>query len=145
MKVGVVGSGHGRNNVLFAMTLRESAREIVMVNRDRERARGAIADLQYKTVVAPSVTLRASDFEDLKTARMVVITTGVNEKTGGASDRSDRAGRLRLLRANAAIFRGIIPRVVASALEASLFVVTVRYRAGYGVPYRDAGADADDY
>ncbi|MEP7062878.1 MAG: lactate dehydrogenase [Betaproteobacteria bacterium] len=124
MKVGIVGAGAVATACMFAMTLRGSAREIVMVNRDRKRARGAVADLQYGTVVAPPVNLRAGDFEDLKAAGIIVITVGANEKTGGATDRSDPAGRLRLLRGNAAIFQDIIPRVVASAPEALLLVVT---------------------
>jgi L-lactate dehydrogenase len=124
MKVGIVGAGAVGTACMFAMTLRGSAREIVMVNRDRERARGAVTDLQYGSVVAPTVTLRAGGFEDLAGAGIVVITAGANEKTGGATDRADPAGRLRLLRGNAAIYRDIVPRVVASAPEALLLVVT---------------------
>jgi len=35
-------------------------------------------------------------------AGVVMISSGVNEKTGGATDRSDPQGRLRLLDKNAA-------------------------------------------
>jgi L-lactate dehydrogenase len=34
-----------------------------------------------------------------------MITAGVNERAGGATDRSDPSGRLRLLDANAAVYR----------------------------------------
>jgi L-lactate dehydrogenase len=53
-----------------------------------------------------------------------MITSGVNEKTGGATDRNDPQGRLRLLEKNAAIYRDIVPRIVRAAPEAVLLVVT---------------------
>jgi L-lactate dehydrogenase len=40
-------------------------------------------------------------------ASVVLITSGVNEKTGGATDRNDPQGRLRLLDKNAAVYRDI--------------------------------------
>jgi L-lactate dehydrogenase len=54
----------------------------------------------------------------------VVITAGANEKAGGATDRADAEGRLRLLGTNAGIYRDIVPRIVAAAPEALLLVVT---------------------
>lgn len=101
MKVGIVGAGAVGTACMFALALRGSAREIVLVNRNVERARGAVADLQYGGVLTPHVSLRAGDYDDLRGAHVVMITAGANEKTGGATDREDPAGRLRLLAANA--------------------------------------------
>ena len=109
---------------MFALTLRGSARDIVLVNRNYERARGAVADLQYGAVLAPHVSLRAGDYDELRGARIVMITAGANEKTGGAIDREDPAGRLRLLATNATIYKDIVPRIVAAAPDALLLVVT---------------------
>jgi L-lactate dehydrogenase len=53
-----------------------------------------------------------------------MITAGVNEKGGGATDRSDPVGRLRLFDANAAIFRDIVPKIHDSAPDALILVVT---------------------
>ena len=44
-----------------------------------------------------------------------MITAGINEKTGGATDRSDPKGRLRLLDTNAEIHRDILPRIARDA------------------------------
>ena len=109
---------------MFALTLRGSAREIVLVNRNYERARGAVADLQYGAVLAPHVSLRAGHYDDLRGAGVVMITAGANENAGGAVDRDDPAGRLRLLASNAAVYRDIVPRIVAAAPDALLLVVT---------------------
>ena len=109
---------------MFAMALRGSAREIVLVNRNRAAAEGAVADLQYGSVLAPAVSLRPGDYADLRGAAVVVITAGANEKTGGATDRNDPAGRLKLLGTNAAIYRDIVPAIVTAAPEALLLAVT---------------------
>ena len=124
MKVGIVGAGAVGTACMFAMALRGSAREIVLVNRNYDRARGAVTDLQYGSVLAPAVTLRPGEYADLRGAAMVVITAGANEKSGGATDRNDPAGRLRLLGTNAAIYRDVVSRIAAAAPEALLLVVT---------------------
>lgn len=81
--------------------------------------------MKVGTVLAPSVSLRSGDYADLRGAAVVVITAGANEKAGGATDRNDRAGGLRLLGTNAAaIYRDIVPPIVAAAPEALLLAVT---------------------
>ena len=97
MKIGVVGAGAVGTACMFALALRGSAREIVLVNRNRDRARGAVTDLRYGAVLAPHITLRAADYQELRGAAVAMITAGANEKSGGATDRNDSAGRLRLL------------------------------------------------
>jgi L-lactate dehydrogenase len=53
-----------------------------------------------------------------------MVTAGVNEKTGGATDRSDAAGRLKLLGINRGIYESLIPRLVEAAADAVILVVT---------------------
>jgi L-lactate dehydrogenase len=109
---------------MFAMALRGSAREIVLINRSHERARGAVTDLQYGAVLARPVSLRAADYDELRGAAIVMITAGANEKSGGATDRNDSAGRLNLLATNARVYRDVVPRIVAVAPDAILLVIT---------------------
>jgi L-lactate dehydrogenase len=52
------------------------------------------------------------------------MTSGVNEKSGGATDRNDPEGRLRLLDKNAEIYRDMIPKIVAAAPDGVLVAVT---------------------
>jgi len=83
-----------------------------------------VTDLKYGGLLAPFCLLRDGEVEDLAGAAAVLITAGVNEKTGGAMDRADPAGRLRLLATNAAIYRDIVPRVHRVAPETVIVVVT---------------------
>ena len=124
MKVGIVGAGAVGSACFFSMVMRGSAREVVLVNRDRKRARGVVTDVQYGAVLSPPITLRDGDYSDLAGSSVVMITAGVNEKGGGATDRSDPVGRLRLLEANAAIFQDIVPKIHYAAPEALILVVT---------------------
>ena len=68
--------------------------------------------------------IRDGDYADLGGAGVVMITSGVNEKSGGATDRSDPEGRLRLLDKNAEVYRDMVPKIIAAAPDAVLLVVT---------------------
>ena len=80
--------------------------------------------MRYGAALSRRVDIRDGDYAALAGAGLVMITAGVNEKTGGATDRSDPQGRLRLLDTNAAIYRDIVPKIAAAAPEAVILVVT---------------------
>jgi L-lactate dehydrogenase len=106
------------------MVGRGSAREIVIVDRTRQRADAVATDLGYGLPLLPRAEVSAGDYAALAGASLVMITAGVNEKSGGATDRSDPRGRLRLLEKNAAIYRDVVARVVREATTAVILVVT---------------------
>ena len=123
-KVGIAGVGSVGQACAFALLLRGSAREIVLVDRAAERARGVATDMRYGAPLSAPVDIRAGDWGDLAGAGVVLICAGVNEKSGGATDRDDGRGRLRLLDTNASVYRDVVPRIVAVAPEAVLVAVT---------------------
>jgi L-lactate dehydrogenase len=94
------------------------------VDRTRKRAKAVAADLRYGSPLCPKTSVFDGDYEDLVDAELVMITAGINEKTGGATDRSDPQGRLRLLDKNAEIYRDIVPRIVRAAPRAVILVIT---------------------
>ena len=123
-KVGVVGAGAVGQACAFALLLRGSAREIVLVDRVAARAAGVATDMRYARPLVPPAAIRAGEWGDLAGADVVLICAGVNEKAGGATDRDDGRGRLRLLATNADIYRDIVPRVTDVAPDAVLVAVT---------------------
>ena len=123
-KLGIVGVGAVGCACAMAAVNRGSARDIVLVDRTRKRAEAVATDLRYGTPLSPRVTIADGDYADLAAAGVVMITAGVNEKTGGATDRSDPQGRLRLLDRNADIYRDIVPKVARAAPQAVILVVT---------------------
>lgn len=124
MKLGIVGTGNVGCAIALAAVARSSAREIVLVNRTRRTAEAVATDIRYGTPLFPKVDIRDGDYDALTGAGVVLITAGINEKTGGATDRDDPRGRLRLLDKNAAIYRDIVPQIVRAAPKAVLVVVT---------------------
>ena len=108
----------------MAAVLRGSAQEIVLVNRTRKTAEAVATDIRYGIPLGPKVDIVDGNYDALRGAGVVLITSGVNEKTGGAADRNDPEGRLKLLSKNARIYRDIVPKIVSAAGDAVLLVVT---------------------
>src|SRR5712691_7599141 len=100
MKIGVIGAGAVGSACLLSSILRGIAREIVVVNRERKRAKAVVTDLQYGVALSSAVQIRDGDYSDLTGASLVMITAGTNEKVGRATSRNDPAGRLKLLESN---------------------------------------------
>jgi L-lactate dehydrogenase len=124
MKVGVIGAGAVGSACSFATVMRGCAREIVLVNRNRKRSIAVATDIRYGAPLSPASHIRDGDYADLKGAALVMITAGVNEATGGATDRTDATGRLKLLDANVGVYRQILPRLLEVAPETVVLVVT---------------------
>ena len=124
MKIGIVGAGKVGSACALAAVVRGSARNIVIIDRARKRAKGVATDLLYGSPLCPKTAVVDGDYEDLVDAGLVMITAGINEKAGGATDRSDHQGRLRLLDTNAEIYRDVVPRIVGVAPHAVILVVT---------------------
>ncbi len=124
MKIGMIGAGAVGSACLLSTVMRGCAREIVVLNRNRKRAIAVVTDTQYGATLSPTVDIRDGDFPDLAGAALVMITAGVNEKTGGATDRSDPTGRLRLLDQNVEVYRQILPQLLSVAPDAVVLVVT---------------------
>src|ERR1700722_8470230 len=124
MKIGIVGTGSVGCACAMAAAVRGSAHEIVLVNRTRKTAEAVATDIRYGVPLGRKVEITDGDYDGLDGAEVVLITSGVNEKTGGATDRNDPQGRLKLLDKNAEIYRQIVPKIVKVAPRAVLVVVT---------------------
>jgi L-lactate dehydrogenase len=124
MKIGIIGVGNVGAACLLSTVMREVGREIVLVNRDRKRAIAVATDLRYGASLASAIDIYAGDYSDLAGAALVMITAGMNEKNGGATNRNDPAGRLRLLDVNVDVYNQILPQLAKAAPEAVILVVT---------------------
>jgi len=83
-----------------------------------------VSDMQYGASLSPAVDIRDGEYADLAGAALVMITAGVNEKTGGATDRNDPAGRLKLLDMNVGVYEQVLPELFKVAPEAVVLVIT---------------------
>ena len=124
MKVGVVGVGRVGAACALSLVTRGSAREVVIVDRTRARAKAVVADLRYGAPLCPEVALRDGDYAALAGADLVMLTAGVNEKSGGATDRNDPKGRLKLLDTNVGVYKDLVSKVAEAAPGSVLLVVS---------------------
>src|ERR1700754_3384019 len=124
MKVGIVGAGAVGAACAMATLMRGCASELILVNRGRDRVKGMATDMGYGAPLSSTTRVTDGDYSDLAGAALVIITGGVNEKSGGATDRSDPQGRLRLVDTNAKVYADVVPKIVAAAPDAVLMVVT---------------------
>jgi L-lactate dehydrogenase len=124
MKIGIVGAGAVGAACAMATVMNGCASEIILVNRGRDRAKGMATDMGYGAPLSSTTKVTDGDYSDLAGAALVMVTVGVNEKSGGATDRSDPLGRLRLQDKNVDVYRQVIPQINAAAPDAVLLVVT---------------------
>jgi L-lactate dehydrogenase len=126
MKLGIIGVGAVGAATAMATALRARARDIVLIDKDRARAKAVAIDMHYGVPLSPLVSISDGDYDDLTGAGLVIITAGINEKAGGATDRNDPAGRLRLLDTNVKVFEDIVPRLVKVAPDAVILIPPTR-------------------
>src|SRR5882757_7354549 len=124
LKIGVIGAGAVGSACMLSTVMRGFAREIVLVNRNRKRAKGVVTDMRYGASLSGAVDLYDGEYADLAGAALVMITAGVNEKGGGATDRNDPSGRLKLLDMNVGVYGEILPELLKAAPDAVVLVVT---------------------
>jgi L-lactate dehydrogenase len=124
MKLGIIGVGAVGAATAMAVVLHARVCELVLIDKARGRALVVATDMHNGVPLSPLVTIKDGDYDDLAGAGLVIVAAGVNEKAGGATDRSDPVGRLRLLDVNVRIFAIIAPRLVKVAPDAVILIVT---------------------
>lgn len=116
MKIGIVGSGLVGSTAAYALIMSGIGREVVLVDRNRERAQAEADDLFHAVPFASPINVSAGGYAALAGSRVVIMAAGVNQKPGET--------RLQLLERNAAVFRDVIPQIVANAPDAVIVVAT---------------------
>jgi L-lactate dehydrogenase len=124
MKLGIIGAGAVGAATAMAVVNGGKARHMVIVNRHRERAKAMAADMSYGAPLCPAIEIMEGDYDALADAALLILTAGINEQAGGATDRSDPAGRLRLLKQNVKVFAEIVPEMVKAAPATPILVLT---------------------
>jgi L-lactate dehydrogenase len=116
VRIAVVGAGAVGSTIAYAVMLRGLVHEIVLVDAVPNKAEAEAKDLTHGSMFVPSVEVTAGTLEDCRGSTVVVVTAGAKQKPGQT--------RLQLVETNAALFRELVPRILAAAPEALLLVVS---------------------
>lgn len=115
-KVGLVGTGMVGTSFAYALMQRSLANELVLIDIDHARAEGEAMDLNHGLPFVRPMRIYAGTYADLAGADLIVIAAGANQRPGET--------RLDLLGRNAAIFREIIPAILAANDDGIIVVAT---------------------
>lgn len=115
--VAIIGTGNVGVAAAYALFNQRIVSEIILVDLNKDRARGEAMDLMHGQLLVGNVTVRAGDYEDLKDTQVVVVTAGVGQSSASES-------RLELLNRNTEVFRSIIGELDKYAPSAILIIAT---------------------
>ncbi len=115
-KVGLVGAGMVGSSFAYALMQRGLANELVLIDADTARAEGEAMDLNHGLPFVRPMRMYAGTYAQLTGAAIVVIAAGSNQRPGET--------RLDLLQRNAAVFRDIVPQVVAASPDSIIVIAT---------------------
>jgi L-lactate dehydrogenase len=115
-KIAIIGAGRVGSTFAYALTISGIVQEIVLIDRNAEKAAGESMDLNHGTSFIPPVKIYSSGYEGCNGSDIVVITSGVAPRPGETPmDLADR---------NVEAFKEMIPRIVEHAGDAILLVVS---------------------
>jgi len=115
-KVAIVGTGKVGSTFAYALLLNGLVGQIVLIDVDHRRAEGEAMDLNHAVPLSHSVRIWAGDYSDTAGADVVVVAAGVAQRPGET--------RLDLVKRNAAIFGGVIPRITEHNASGILLIAT---------------------
>lgn len=116
MKVGIVGCGFVGSSAAYAMTLKGTPTEIILVDLNKKLAQAQAEDILHATPFSYPVRVVAGDYPQLEGAGIVILACGVGQRPGET--------RLQLLERNVEVFKKVVPKVLQFAPEALLLAVS---------------------
>lgn len=116
MKVAIIGTGMVGAHAAYALVLSRSAREVVLVDANRDLAQAHAEDIRHATPFAAPARVVAGDYPAIAGADVVLLCCGAGQKPGET--------RLQLLDRNVAVFRAVLGGVMAHAPGAVLVVAS---------------------
>ena len=117
-KVVIIGCGNvGMSYAYALLNQRTYVNRLVLIDLNKDRIEGEVMDLNHCLPYAPSkISINIGDYQDCKDANIVMIAAGAAQKTGET--------RMDLIHKNAAIFKDIIDKVMASGFNGIFLVAT---------------------
>lgn len=116
-KVVIVGVGMVGMSYAYALLNQNICDELVLIDINKERARGEAMDLSHGLPFAPSsMKIKSGDYDECGDADVVVICAGAPQEDGET--------RRDLLQKNYKVFKSIVDPIVASGFNGVFLIAT---------------------
>ncbi len=115
-KIAVIGCGAVGATVGFALMESGYFTDMILIDRDAERAEGEAMDLSHCNPYISPVEVRAGDYADISDCGIVIIAAGAAQKPNET--------RLDLINKNVGILKSIVPRITAHNRNCFILVVS---------------------
>ncbi|MBR0409586.1 MAG: L-lactate dehydrogenase [Eubacterium sp.] len=102
-KVAIIGTGNVGATIAYALTIRNIAREITLIDKDERRAEGEALDIVHGIPYMGISSVKNGDYRDCENCDMIIITAGRNRRPG--------ENRLDLIADNIAILKDVVTRI----------------------------------
>lgn len=99
-KVAVIGVGFVGASIAYSLTVRNIAREIVLIDKDVQKAEGEALDIRHGIPYIGASSVYVGDYADCADCDLIIICAGRNRKVG--------ENRLDLASGNIGIIRDVI-------------------------------------
>ncbi|MBQ9140835.1 MAG: L-lactate dehydrogenase [Lachnospiraceae bacterium] len=115
-KIVVIGAGNVGEAIAYTLMVRVLANDIVLVDLNEDRAKGAALDIAHGTSFFNQVWVRSGGYEECADAQMIIIAAGVARKPGQT--------RLELAQVNVSIVQSITENIMKYAKNPLILVVS---------------------
>ncbi len=134
-KVVIIGCGNvGMSYAYALLNQRTMVNELVLIDKDIDRALGEAKDLNHGIPFGPSkIDIKAGSYEDCSDADIVMISAGANQEVGET--------RMDLIDKNAKIFYNIVSGVKNSGFSGIYLVATNPVDVMTYITFKYAGID----
>lgn len=115
-KIAIIGAGNVGATIAYTLTKDGLASELVLIDINREKAKGEVMDILQGTAFCPPVNIYSGEYSAATGADIVIVTLGMARKPGQT--------RIDLAQNNVNIVKSVMPEVVKYAPDAVYVVVS---------------------
>lgn len=115
-KVAIIGAGFVGSSIAYALTIRNLANDIVLIDVNPKRAMGEAMDIQHGIPYMGRSSVRAGDYSDCKNCDLIIITAGRPRKPGET--------RLDMIADNIGIMRNVVEQIKPYYTHSVIMVVS---------------------
>ena len=115
-KITIIGAGNVGATIAYALTIKEAASEIILIDINRDKADGEAVDIMQGAAFVSKTMVRSGDYIDAINSDIVIITSGMGRKPGQS--------RLDLAQTNTNILLSIMPHITKVAPDALYVIVS---------------------